>query len=122
MDHQLVKRRALQRKRQRIRKKISGTAERPRLSVYRSEQHIYAQLIDDRMGVTIIAASTQTRAGREVVAGLAPTDAARRVGELLAEAATAKGIERVVFDRGGRRYAGRIAALAEGARSKGLQF
>ncbi|MDA3959557.1 MAG: 50S ribosomal protein L18 [Planctomycetota bacterium] len=122
MDNQIIKRRSLDRKRRRIRKNLSGTAERPRLSVYRSECHIYGQLIDDIAGLTLVSVSTQAKNGRDAVKDLGPTDAAQKIGELLAEAAVAKGISQAVFDRGGRRYAGRVAALAEGARSKGLQF
>lgn len=122
MDNNIIKANSLDRKRRRIRKKISGTAARPRLSVYRSEAHTYGQLIDDETGVTLVAASTQAKAVRDAIKDLKPLDAARKVGEALAEAAKAKGIEAAIFDRGGRRYAGRVAALAEGARSKGLQF
>ena len=121
MDRNIIKARSLETKRRRIRKKVSGTAERPRLSVYRSERHIYGQLIDDVQAVTLLAVNTSSK-GVEGLDGLKPVDAARKIGELLAEKAQAAGIKNVVFDRGGRRYAGRVAALAEGARSKGLQF
>ena len=100
----------------RVRKKISGTAERPRLAVYRSNRHIYAQLIDDDAARTIASASD-----RDVKAGGdGKLDAAKAVGETLAERAKAAGVERVVFDRGGRLFHGRVAAVAEGAREKGL--
>lgn len=101
----------------RIRKKVSGTSERPRLSVYRSNRHIYAQLIDDAAGHTLAAASTfaAETSGK-------PADASREAGKLLAEKAKAAGIEAVVFDRNGYRYHGRVKALAEGAREGGLQF
>jgi large subunit ribosomal protein L18 len=105
------------RRRARIRRKIFGTAERPRLSVYRSNVHIYAQLIDDFAGHTLAAASSREAEGAEN-----RTDAARKVGELIARRAGDSGIEAVVFDRGGNKYHGRVAALAEGARSGGLKF
>jgi large subunit ribosomal protein L18 len=104
-------------RRARIRRKIFGTAERPRLSVYRSNVHIYAQLIDDLEGHTIVAADS-----REVEGAENRTDAARQVGELLARKAGEVGIETVIFDRGGNMYHGRVAALAEGARSGGLKL
>lgn len=122
MDKNIVKQRALERKRRRVRKTVSGTPERPRLAVYRSGKHIYGQIIDDDAGRTLTAASTAGKDLRDSVKDQKPYDAAKAVGEALAEKALAAGIERVVFDRGGRRYAGRIAQLAEGARSKGLQF
>jgi large subunit ribosomal protein L18 len=101
-----------------VRRRIAGTAERPRLAVYRSNRHIYAQLIDDDTARTIAAASDrEVRAG-----GAGKTEPAKAVGELLAERAKAAGVDRVVFDRGGRLYHGRVAALAEGAREKGLQI
>ena len=101
----------------RVRRKIVGTAERPRLSVYRSNVHIYAQLIDDDAGHTLLAADS-----REVGEAENRTEAARKVGELVARRAAEAGIETVVFDRGGNKYHGRIAALAEGARSGGLRL
>ncbi len=104
-----------QRVRRRIRGKISGTAERPRLSVYRSNTAIYAQLIDDASGTTLAAASSK---GLEA----APVDASKQVGETLAERAKQAGVTTVVFDRNGYRYHGRVKAVAEGARSGGLQF
>jgi large subunit ribosomal protein L18 len=102
-----------------LRKRISGTEGRPRLSVYRSNSHIYAQLIDDVAGRTLVAASS-----REQGAGADgdKTAVARRVGTLLGERAKGAGVETCVFDRGGNRYMGRIAALAEGAREAGLKF
>jgi large subunit ribosomal protein L18 len=112
------KRRARVRRHARVRRKVSGTAERPRLAVYRSNRHIYVQLIDDDAARTIASASD-----REVQAGgEGKTDVAKAVGELIAERAKASGIERVVFDRGGRLYHGRVAALADGAREKGLHI
>ncbi len=105
------------RRRARIRRKVFGTAERPRLSVYRSNVHIYAQLIDDLEGHTLAAADS-----REVEGAENRTDAARKVGELLANRAGDAGIETAIFDRGGNKYHGRVAALAEGARAGGLKF
>lgn len=99
-----------------IRDKIHGTSARPRLSVYRSNNHIYAQLIDDLRGHTLVAASSL----EDDVAGDTPTDAAHAVGELLAERADEEGVQRAVFDRNGYRYHGRVQALAEGAREGGL--
>ena len=103
----------------RVRGKISGTAERPRLSVFRSENHIYAQVIDDVAGNTLISASTVEK-GFEGNGG--NVEAAKKIGALVAERALQKGIEEVVFDRGGYIYHGRVQALAEGAREAGLKF
>ena len=103
---------------QRIRQHLAGTAERPRLNVFRSSKHMYAQVIDDTAGHTLAAAGTQ-----ELTAdGSAKTDAAREVGKLIAERAKAKGVTMVVFDRGGYQFHGRVKALAEGAREEGLEF
>ena len=107
------------RKHLRVRKKIAGTNERPRLNVFRSNANIYAQIIDDVNGVTLVSASTLDK-GFEGACGNA--EAAKKVGMLVAERAKAKGIETVVFDRGGNIYHGRVAALAEGAREGGLVF
>jgi large subunit ribosomal protein L18 len=104
----------------RVRKKISGTAECPRLCVYRSGKHIYAQIIDDTKGITLVAASTIDPSLKKEYGG--NKEAARKVGLLTAEKAREKGIKNVVFDRGGLIYHGRIAALAEGAREGGLEF
>jgi large subunit ribosomal protein L18 len=106
----------------RIRNRISGTQERPRLSVYRSEKHIYAQIIDDVAGKTLVAASTVEKAIAEQIGELAKKDAAKVVGKALAEKALAAGIKEVVFDRGGYLYTGRVQSLAEGAREGGLEF
>ena len=106
-----------EKRRKRLRRKVVGTAERPRLSVYRSNVHIYAQLIDDYAGHTLAAADS-----REVGEAEDRKDAARRVGELVARRAAEAGVEEVVFDRGGNKYHGRVAALAEGARSGGLKL
>lgn len=104
---------------QRVRKNISGTAERPRLNVYRSLNNIYAQVIDDVKGVTLVAASSLDK-GFEGYGG--NVEAAKAVGKAVAEKALAAGIKTVVFDRGGYIYHGRVAALAEGAREGGLEF
>jgi large subunit ribosomal protein L18 len=120
MDHQRAKHRQQERRRFRVRKNIRGSAERPRLSVFRSSKHIYAQLIDDLSGVTLAAAST---AGKE--AGIAyggNKKAAEAIGAKIAEAAKAKGISKVAFDRGHYKYHGRVKALADAARKAGLQF
>ena len=106
----------------RIRNKISGTSAKPRLCVYRSDKHIYAQIIDDTNGTTLTAASTTEKAIAEQVADMTKTQASKVVGKALAEKAVALGIGVVVFDRGGYLYTGRVAALAEGAREGGLQF
>ena len=103
----------------RVRAKISGTAERPRLCVYRSNSNIYAQIIDDVAGVTLVSASSLEK-GFEGNGGNA--EAAKKVGEAIAKKALAKGLENVVFDRGGYLYHGRVQALAEGAREGGLKF
>ena len=109
-----------QRRHRRVRRTVSGSAERPRLAVFRSSKHIYAQVIDDLAGSTLVAASSLEPVLRNE--GLSPLDMARRVGELCAERAAEKGVTQVVFDRGGYQYHGRVAALAEGARQKGLEF
>ncbi len=109
-----------QRKHASVRLKISGTAQRPRLAVYRSAKHISAQLIDDVNGVTLAAASTLEAPLKEAYGG--NKEAAGRVGKSLAERALEKGIKEVVFDRGGMIYHGRVAALAAGAREGGLEF
>ncbi len=103
----------------RVRKKISGTAECPRLNVYRSLKHIYAQLIDDVKGVTLCSASTAEKGFEEYGGNV---EAAKKVGKLLAERAAEKNITDVVFDRGGYIYHGRVQGLAEGAREGGLKF
>ncbi|HEX3322418.1 MAG TPA: 50S ribosomal protein L18 [Terriglobales bacterium] len=110
-----------QRVHDRIRKKVLGTADRPRLNVYRSLNHIYVQVIDDLHGTTLVAASTAEgkKADRRTGGNLA---AAKAVGKSIAERAKAKGIEKVVFDRGGYIYHGRVKALADAARESGLKF
>jgi large subunit ribosomal protein L18 len=109
------------RRHRRVRKKVHGTAERPRLAVFRSNKHIVAQLIDDDSGRTLAAAST-TEADQRAAGAGGSVDAASRIGQLIAERAKAAGIDRVVFDRGGFIYHGRIAALAAAARDAGLEF
>ncbi len=110
-----------QRVHQRIRAKMAGTAERPRLNVYRSLNHIYTQLIDDANGVTIASASTVAKKGTNGSAG-GNVEAAKTVGKLIAERGQAAGVKKVVFDRGGYLYHGRIKALADAAREAGLEF
>lgn len=110
-----------QRRQRRIRKRTMGSAAKPRLSVYRSNAHIYAQLIDDVAGHTLASASTLD-VGSTSVDDEGKVGAAKAVGALIAERGTAAGVEEVVFDRGGNRYAGRVAALADGARDGGLKF
>lgn len=105
-----------------MRKAVAGTMERPRLSVYRSLNHVYAQLIDDEGGQTILAASSLDPEIRARLKTGGNKDAARLVGELVAKRALSRGIKRVVFDRGGYIYHGRVAALASGAREAGLEF
>ena len=106
----------------RVRKKVSGTPEMPRLCVYRSLNHIYAQLIDDSKGVTLAAASTQEKAVQEQLKEVDKKGAAKIVGKLIGERAMGAGIKQVVFDRGGYVYTGRVAELAAGAREAGLDF
>lgn len=113
---------ARERRHARVRKRVTGTPERPRLNVFRSSKHIYAQVIDDTRGHTLVAASTLDPAVRPEMGELSKTEEAKRVGRLVAERARAQGIERVVFDRGGYLYHGRVKALAEAAREAGLQF
>ena len=113
----LQKRMHREKRRKRVRRKVIGTAGRPRLSVYRSNVHIYAQLIDDDAQTTLAAADS-----REVGESENRKDTARKVGELIASKASDAGIETAVFDRGGNKYHGRIAALAEGAREGGLKL
>jgi len=106
----------------RVRKKISGTPQRPRLCVYRSLNHIYAQIIDDTVGNTVVSASTLEKEIAGKTAGLPKKGAAKLVGQFIAERAKTAGINNVVFDRGGYVYTGRVAELAAGAREAGLDF
>ncbi len=109
-------------RRQRIRRKISGSEARPRLSVFRSTRHIYAQIIDDGKGQTLVAASTLSGELKDKLSGLKKADAAKEVGRLLAVRAKEKGISQVVFDRNGFIYHGRVKAVAESCRENGLEF
>ena len=111
-----MKRRARVRRHVRVRRKVAGTPERPRLAVYRSNRHVYAQLVDDRAGRTVAAASDLSLGDGDKAAK------AKEVGKALAERAKAAGIQRAVFDRGGRLYHGRVQAVAEGAREGGLEI
>lgn len=113
---------ARERRHVRVRKNLAGTAERPRLNVFKSLSAIYAQVIDDQSGRTLLSASTVDHELREKVKGLKKAEQAKLVGQALAERAKSKGIQSVVFDRGGYRYSGRVKALADGAREGGLQF
>lgn len=109
-------------KHNRMRNKIQGTTQRPRLSVFRSEKHIYAQIIDDMTGTTLVAASTVEKEIASALEATSNVAAAEAVGTAIAKKAAAKGIENVVFDRGGFLYHGRVKALADAAREAGLQF
>ena len=111
-----------ERRKLRIRRKISGTAERPRVTVFRSLKHIYAQAIDDVTGKTLAHTSTLAGDVKSAIAESDKTDAAKKVGAALAKALLAQGITKVVFDRNGYLYHGRVSALAEGAREAGLKF
>lgn len=115
-----TKRGARQRRHARVRKKVTGTAERPRLAVFRSNRHIGAQVIDDRSGRTLAAASTYKPSLRSGATG--NKEAAAEVGRLIADRAKAAGVTAVVFDRGGNLYHGRVAAVADAAREGGLEF
>ena len=105
-----------------IRNKITGTPERPRLNIFKSSKHIYAQVIDDATGATLVSASTQDKELRDEVAELTKSEAAKLVGKTLGERAKEKDINAVVFDRGGYLYHGRVKLLADGARESGLEF
>ncbi len=117
-----IKRLRRARRRRRVRGKVYGHPERPRLSVFRSNKHIYAQIINDDAGHTLAAASSLEKEIQEKAQGLRPVEVGRLVGQVLAERARAAGVERVIFDRGFYKYHGRIKALADGAREGGLQF
>ncbi len=122
MKPEVNRNRARRRRHIHVRKRVEGTPECPRLNVFRSLNHIYAQIIDDSVGRTLASASTVDRGLDEQVAGLKKTEQAKLVGKALAERALDKGIKRVVFDRGGYKYHGRVKALAEAAREAGLEF
>lgn len=111
-----------ERRHKRVRKKVFGTTERPRLCVFKSLNHIYAQIIDDTRGHTLVSASTLDKELRELPGHKGNKEFAKKVGELIAERAIQLGINKVVFDRGGYKYHGCIKALADAARQKGLQF
>ncbi len=110
------------RRHQRVRKKVAGTKDRPRLNVFRSLNQIYVQVIDDDSGQTLVSASSLEAALKSKLKGKSKTDQARIVGEEVAKRAKKEGLKQVVFDRGGYRYHGRVRALAEGAREGGLEF
>jgi len=112
----------LTRRKQRVRKRVFGTAERPRLNEFRSRSHIYAQIVDDLKGATLAAASSLDKSLRASVKSTGSIDGAKAVGKLLAERAKAAKVQAVVFDRGGRMYHGRVKALAEASREGGLKF
>jgi len=122
MDRQKEKRKRQLRRRRHVRNRIVGTGERPRLTVHRSNKHIYAQLIDDLAGKTLAAATTNSEELRDSVTAGGNVKAAVAVGKKLAEEATSKGIKKAAFDRGHYRYHGRVKALADAARAGGLQF
>jgi large subunit ribosomal protein L18 len=113
---------ARKRRHRRVRKKVFGTASQPRLNVFRSLRHIHAQIINDEVGQTMVSASTLDRELKEQIEGLDKTAQAHIVGKALAERALAQGVTKVVFDRGGYKYHGRVKALAEGSREGGLEF
>ena len=119
MIHKIEKKEIRSRIHRRIRRKLQGTAERPRLAVFRSVAHIYAQIIDDIDGKTVVAASSVDKSNRTNGGNIA---AAKAIGKAVAERAKEKGISKVVFDRGGYQYQGRVKALAEAARAAGLEF
>ena len=122
MDKLKAKQANLARRRRRVRGKVSGTAERPRLNVTRTNAHIYAQVIDDRSGRTLAAAASNDKELRGSIKLGSNIEAAKAVGEALGRRAVEAGVTEVVFDRGGRIYHGRVKALADGARSAGLKF
>lgn len=122
MGKQIFSEHQRDRRHRRIRMRVHGTSERPRLNVFRSLRHIYAQLIDDSVGRTVAAASTLDAEVSQEIAKLSKADQAKLVGKVLAKRALEKGVKQIVFDRGGYKYHGRVKALAEGARAEGLQF
>ncbi|MGE0785620.1 MAG: 50S ribosomal protein L18 [Sandaracinaceae bacterium] len=113
---------SLARRKKRIRKKVNGTSERPRMSVFRTAKHIYAQVINDETGTTLATASTLSKDVKDKLSGVNKTDAAKLVGAAIAQACKGKGVEKVVFDRNGFIYHGRVKALADAAREGGLNF
>jgi len=122
MSSEKAREEARKRRQRRVRAHVSGTADRPRLNVYRSLAHIYAQVIDDVTGATLVSASTVDTDLRAEVAGKKKAEQAKVVGQAVAKRALARGLTKVTFDRGGYRYHGRIKALADGAREGGLEF
>jgi len=122
MGNRITRSKARQRRHLRVRKRVYGTADRPRLNVFRSLSEIYAQVINDEEGITLVSASTIDLDLRSKVSGKTKTEQAKQVGELLAQRAKSAGIDKVVFDRSGYKYIGRVKALADGAREGGLQF
>ncbi len=122
MSQKNIREEARQKRKTRIRKRIFGTEQRPRLSVFRSAKHIYAQIVVDSTGSTILAASSLSPEIKGEIGDLKKSEAAKKVGELLGRKAAEKNIRKVVFDRNGFLYHGRIKALAEGARESGLEF
>ena len=118
----LTRKESVKRRHHRVRRKVSGTSERPRLAVFRSNQHIYAQVIDDTKQHTLVAASTLDPEVRSEIKSGGNCDASVQVGQLIAKRCTSAGIAQVVFDRGGSPYHGRVKALAEAAREAGLEF
>ncbi len=122
MINKIDKNEERKRRHARVRKKIKGTAEAPRLCVYRSLNHIYVQVIDDVKGVTLCSASTMEKDVKAKIGGMTKTDAAKEVGKAVGEKALKLGLETVVFDRGGYLYTGRVQAVADGAREAGLKF
>ena len=113
---------ARDRRHKRLRQRLKGTAERPRLFVFRSLNHIYAQIVDDQQGATLVSASSAESEIRDGLVGLKKSERAKRVGETVAQRARDRGLDKVVFDRGGYQFHGRVQALAEGARERGLDF
>ncbi|MBE0617922.1 MAG: 50S ribosomal protein L18 [Proteobacteria bacterium] len=122
MNRLVAKRGASVARKKRVRRKVAGTAERPRLTVYKSEKHVYAQIVDDATGRTLVAASTMGRDLRDDLSKTANVDAARAVGLVIGRKALARDITKVVFDRNGYAYHGKVKALADAAREAGLQF
>jgi len=122
MGKKLSRSKARKRRHLRVRKRVNGTADRPRLNVFRSLSQIYAQVINDEIGITLISASSIDRDLRKNMKGKTKTEQAEQVGKVVAERAKSQGIDQVIFDRAGYRYIGRVKALADGAREGGLQF
>jgi len=118
----MTRKETVQRRHRRLRVKVHGTAERPRMAVYRSNKHMYVQLVDDETGTTVLSVSTVQKSLADKLAGLKKQDRAKLIGATVGEQAASRDIKHVVFDRGGFTYSGRIKALAEAAREKGLKF